>query len=560
MSDKKNSEIINTGNKSFEEIDKEIQSLSLQKNLLLDEHLKSNDPESIIKASTYLKQIEANKDNTGNIKAYLYSPEREFYTGMGYKSSTKSLSFSLLRSMAKTPIVNSIITTRVDQISRFTQFTTDTQKEGWTVRKKQSRFDVDLKEPTDQEKRRIDAISKFIEDGGFNQKWDLNDDFPDYIKKTIRDSLELDQSTFECERNRRGELVAYTATDGATMRYLETIDRLYDDELKFDEINGYQPIYAQVWNNKIAYSPDLKEPIVYYPWELSLGIRNKTSNIRNNGYGTSELEVLVEIVTWMLWGMQYNGNFFKQGSNPKGFFTIEGATNQAMLGEFRSAWRNMMSGVVNAHKVPVFEGGKVSWESMQETNKDMEFSLWNEFLILITCSIYKIDPNELGFRFKSQGTTAFGKDGQKERFEHSKDKGLKPLLVLSQKQINKYIVSELDDAYEFLWTGVDLEDETQVLDNDKKKIDSGFMSLEDGFEKHSGRKFDPKKDTILNAVYQQAQQAKQFGGEESNAAIDQMAAEENTEVVNPFNEFGKGENSNPIAKETMDYLKTIMNT
>ena len=73
-------------------------------------------------------------------------------------------------------------------------------------------------------------------------------------------------------------------------------------------------------------------------------------------------------------------------------------------------------------------------------------------------------------------------------------------MVLSQKNINKYIVSELDPNYEFIWTGVDLEDETQILANDKTKVDSGFMSLEDGFEKHSGRKFNPEKDTILNTV------------------------------------------------------------
>ena len=554
----KKSEILNTGNKSFNEIDKEIQSLQIQKDLLLDKGLRSDDPDSIIKAQTYLKGMESNKDDTGNIKAYLYSPENEFYSGTGYKTSIKSLSFDLMRNMSNTPIINSIITTRVDQISKYASFTTDLQKEGWTIRKKKSRFDTGNAKRSKQEETRIEAIAEFLENGGFNQKWDLNDDFLDFIKKIARDSLSLDQLSFECERNRREELVAYTAVDAATIRFMETIDPLHKDEFKdMPEKYGYKPRYTQVWNNKIVNVPNTEIPVVYYPWEMSLGIRNKSTNIRNNGYGTSELEVLVEIVTWMLWGMQYNGNFFKQGSNPKGFFTIEGASNQAMLGEFRSAWRNMMSGVVNSHKVPVFEGGKVSWESMQESNRDMEFSQWNEFLILIACSIYKIDPSELGFQFQRQGQM-FGQDGQKERIDHSQDKGLKPLLTLIHKQINKYIVSELDKDYEFIWTGVDLENETQVLDNDKKKAEAGFVSQEDMFEKYSDRKFDPKKDTILNPVYQQAQQAKMMGGEESNEAVDQMTGEE--EPMNTFDEFDKGMKDNPIMKSSLNYINKLMET
>lgn len=74
--------------------------------------------------------------------------------------------------------------------------------------------------------------------------------------------------------------------------------------------------------------------------------------------------------------------------------------------------------------------------------------------------------------------------------------------------MNKYIISEIDERLEFVFTGIEIEDEAAQVDLDVKKIQNGFISLEDAFEKYSGRKFNPDKDTILNSVYQQAQNAK----------------------------------------------------
>ena len=41
-----------------------------------------------------------------------------------------------------------------------------------------------------------------------------------------------------------------------------------------------------------------------------------------------------------------------------------------------------------------------------------------------------MDPTELGFQFKDQAQI-FGQDGQKQRLQHSREKGLKPLLIFA---------------------------------------------------------------------------------------------------------------------------------
>ena len=80
---------------------------------------------------------------------------------------------------------------------------------------------------------------------------------------------------------------------------------------------------------------------------------------------------------------------------------------------------------------------------------------------------------------------------------------------------------------------------------DVKKVQNGFMSLEDGFKKYSGREFDPEKDTILNSVYQQAKQSQMMGGDMMNGMVDGMGGEQST--------TGE-EEENPFEKALIDYL------
>ena len=253
-----------------------------------------------------------------------------------------------------------------------------------------------------------------------------------------------------------------------------------------------------VWDEMILHNPITKEPILYYPWELGFGIRNKTSDVRRNGYGVSELETLVNIITWILWGFSYNANFFSQGSQPKGFINIKNPNiSNSTLQEFRQAWTQTMAGVYNSHRTPVINGIDLEWVDLQKlSNRDMEFNEWIKFLIIMTCSVYRIDPSELGFNFK-ESQQIFGQDGQRERLKHSREKGLKPLLIFLQGVITKYIVSELDENYEFAFTGIEVEDEEAQVKLDSEKLSSGMVAMQDIFKKYNGRDFDPEKDTFL---------------------------------------------------------------
>lgn len=544
---------------SFDSIDEEIRYLSLQKEKLLEKSLTGDNIAEILKANNYLE-----KQNNVEIdpKSYFWLPDNWFNTGQGYKETLKTVSFDVLQRMGNTFITKAIVNTRIEQIQTFLKFTTDESREGFTIKRKRGPFakPESVADYSYRDQKQIEYIVNFLEYGGENSKWNATDDFTEFIRKIVRDSLVFDQLSFECVRDRLGNLKQYYANDASLIRILDCQDPRFAEEWRKWELNGYFPQYAQVWNNQILKNPITKEPIIFYPWELGFGVRNKVTNVRMNGYGVSELETLIDIITWILWGMQYNGNFFKQGSQPKGFINIKSpGTNNATLNQFKNNWRTMMTSVENSHRIPVFEGIDLEWVDLQKLNREMEFHGWIEFLIILTCSVYTIDPSELGFNFKNQ-SQLFGQNGQKERLQHSKKKGLTPLLKFIEKTVNKYIVSEIDDRFEFIFTGVDIEDREMQAKVARMELDAGIISFEYAFERRMGRPYDEEKDTILNPQFVAMEQIKQYGGARMNTLVDEENFKDPGEGGdNPFTQYAKGD-ENPIMKSTMDYINKTLYT
>ena len=540
---------------SIEEIDRLQKAAPMAFQSKLQAALNSNDAGEIMKANLYLGEI--NRQPT-RIQSVFFDPNDISGNGRGFKDSKGVLSFSVLRRMGDIHIVKSIVSTRVEQIMNFMDFSEDEQKEGFTIRKKKSLFSTGDEKLTNEDKKKISKIVDFLEKGGWTDKWDNVDSLQEFVSKIMSDSLTLDQLAFEMVRNRMWELQKFRAVDASLIRFLDSVDPRQREGFEQYRFKGHLPRYCMVWDEMILHNPITKEPILYYPWELGFGIRNKTSDVRRNGYGVSELETLVEIITWILWGLTYNGNFFKNGSQPKGFINIKNPNiSNSTLQEFRQAWTQTMVGVNQSHRTPVINGIDLEWIDLQKlSNRDMEFNEWTKFLIIMACSVYRIDPSELGFNFK-ESQQIFGQDGQRERLKHSREKGLKPLLIFLQGVITKYIVSELDENYEFAFTGIEVEDEEAQVKLDSEKLSSGMVAMQDIFKKYNGRDFDPEKDIILNQVYQGMKQAeeqnKMFGASQPGQQPEGVPEDEE----DPFAQY-KSFNENPIMKPAVDYyLKNL---
>lgn len=521
--------------------------LQAEKFRAIEKGLKSTSPEDMVRASELIKKMEQGKGlGRDDAKSFFIDP-LQFASGLGYKDKSFSLSYRTLARMAKTPIINSIIKTRKNQVADFAEPQQDKYSTGFVIRKKS--VDGEEAKMDKQDKKIANAITDFLLRGGMSAGWDT-DDFDTFIRKIVEDSLTYDQMTFECIRNNRGQLDSFIAVDASTFRIAESF---YDKDFAQDyggmlsagaqrvrqmkqtrdwgkPIDGYYPAYVQIYQN--AKVSD------FYPWELCFAVRNPSTSIYSNGYGVSELEDLVNIVTAMLWGDEYNRRFFSQGSAPKGMLRIKGVNSEAALEQFKQQWQSMITGVMQAWKTPVVDAD-VEWIDLQKNNRDMEYNAWMEYLIKLACAVYSIDPTEIGWDISRSSGGGLFEGSQAQRLQHSKDKGLYPLLKFLQRKINKYIVEQIHPDFEFCFMGLNgmtIEDELKMnIDKVNSFVTVNEIRAEYGLKPIEGG------DSPNNSAYLQAKNAEQQAKMQEQAAAQQAnvegAPEEGEEGGNAFDEL-----------------------
>lgn len=530
---------------------------------LLEKAVKSDSPEDMVMASKIISAVQNKVEKP--TKAFFIDP-LQFNANLGYKDKPYALTYETLRRMSKTPVINAIIKTRKNQVADFAEPQEDKYSAGFVIRRK-PKLGVQV-EMSAQDKKIAWAITEFLMRGGNAGQWD-SDDFDTFIRKITEDSLVYDQMTFEIIRNRRGNVESFVATDGSTFRiadsyYAQDYENPYfehngaavwNDRKDFGKkIDGYYPTFVQVYQTQKVSD--------FYPWELCFGVRNPSTNIHSNGYGCSELEEMINIVTSLLYGDEYNRRFFSQGSAPKGLLRIKGTNNEAALQQFKQQWQSMISGVMQSWKTPVVEAD-VDWIDLQKNNRDMEYSAWTEYLIKLACAIYNIDPIEIGWDI-ARGERAGGlnEGNQADRLQHSKDKGLYPLLKFLQRKINKYIVEQINPEFEFVFMGLNGMTISEELDLDIKKIQN-FQTMNEIREKYGLKPLDDG-DVVLNSTYvqsknaaQQQQNMMQGMGQQNpfDAYEGEEGGEDNEEEENPFDAYEEDDNGELAMKG--DYAQQL---
>lgn len=524
---------------------------------LIEEGLSSSDPEEIMKAQTAaLAIIEQRKPSDG--KSYLIDPN-DFNNSFGYKDRRTGMSYGLLRNMAKTPIINAIIKTRINQVASFSEPQEDRYALGYIIEKKPELGQGKSKPPNKQEWKEIEFLRDFLEQGGQTSAFD-RDDFDSFLRKITRDSLVYDQMTFEVVPDSKGYPHEFYATDSSTIRIAESFDDdqyqkmrqegNYSASINGKPVKGYYPSYVQIWQHEIQAE--------FYPWEMCFGVRNPSTDVRLNGYGTAELEDLVTTVTSLLWGEEYNRRFFKQGSMPKGMFRVSGNVSESRLREFRQFWQSTMQGVWNSWRLPMIQSDQIEYIDLQKTNQEMEFSNWIEFLIKISCAIYTIDPAEVNFPLSGGTDQQSLFEGSNEmRLKHSRDKGLAPLLRFQQKRLNKHLINPFfNGKYRFRFVGIDAltpkdeqEMDVKALNNyetlDEIRVRRGLPALG---EERGGN-------LILNPTYMQFINQKQMMENGMQQQLDQQPGDNTGEQDQ--NQPGESDD-NPFTKAFDQYLQKLM--
>lgn len=545
MSKKKNVNIIENPDKFVEEMT----AIDSKRTALIEQGFKSKDPDLVLKANEYLQGRVAVK-GLQNPKSMIVDPI-DFNSYFKYKAKPTQLSYEMLRRMSRTPIVSSIIATRLIQASRFTDVAPSRFDIGFQIVLRDSR-----KQPDKQDLKNMDEITQAILDGGFGGYSFGRDDFTDFIKKLVRDSLQYDQMTFEVLEDKRGIPREWIATDAATYRVVnfDENDKEVENQIEYFNDVPYRPAYAQLNQNG-----DVHE--YFYPWEMCFGVRNPRTDLKVYGYGYSELEDMVDTITSMLWADEYNRRFFSHGSAPKGIIKVNGVVNEDKMREFKRDWMAQMAGVYNSWKTPIMYADKMEWIDLMKSNREMEYKEWLNYNIKLACAKFCISPVEIGFDLKAgDGAKPLFESSNSSEIKYSFDKGLTPMMVYLQSKINRYIVWRIDSRYSFKFYGINTENRNDVLDRAIKEV-ANFKTIDEVRAYFDLKPLGKKRggNLILNSVWYQWLNNKEMkddqerqqmidmltsGGQGGPGYENQMGAGEQPPPNNP----GEGDANNPFQK------------
>ncbi len=490
----------------------------------------------------------------------------------GYREKMGMVGPSVLRNMArKNIIVVAIHQTRMGQIEEFTRLQRDRYSPGWLFEAEEpadiSKEDkIKLADPTleedaynqlkyDMEKKKntlqiqqakdIKKLQDFVKHCGLGP--DERDttykrvDFGKFCKLVLRDRLTYNYGAVELiptkgnlDPKGRKTISHFYPVSAGTIKYISrrsgaamnanqkdtlslapnVINPQNGKPFTYDESLIYR--YAQVVRGvKVAAWPE-----EHFVFEAA----NPTIDPEDNGYAVGELEYLIMTITAHLYAEAHNRNFFTQGIGTKGLLHIKGDNiSRGQLEAFKRQWQQQLTNTKNAFRPPIIGmADEVKWIPLAQTNQEMQFEQWMNYLIRVTSAVYQIDPSEINFDISKINTSTLNESSNETRIKSSRDKGLKPLLNYMENIMNLHILPaydlELASKYKFKFVGLDAESKQQEIDRLQKETQvyktvnevrtyMGMEPIEDG-------------DIILAATYTQYKQMK-LQQQQADAMADQ---------------------------------------
>ena len=258
--------------------------------------------------------------------------------------------------------------------------------------------------------------------------------------------------------------------------------------------------------------------VAYSLEDLSYPIRHPRPQLEACGYGYSEAEMVVRLMTAYLNTMTLNMAGMDRNSLPRGLGVIYGDYDPRQEQTMRNDWKAMMRGASNRFGAPLLfaknKDAGFNWTPLDEF-EEMFFARWITLLFAIACAIYGIDPNEINFdSFAVSRSTLSGKDTE-EKLTSSRDKGLRPLVHFIEQTYNEDFIRRLTPKYRLEFVGLDPEDE------EKKHERIKLSSTVDEMRQQDGK--DPMEDENLgNAPTNPALMQVYMVGLQQQMAQDQM--------------------------------------
>jgi hypothetical protein len=190
-------------------------------------------------------------------------------------------------------------------------------------------------------------------------------------------------------------------------------------------------------------------------------------------YGLAPLESLIVQANSALRSSFYNMSYLNDGNIPEGFiaFPKEMIGSMQQLKELQVYWDTLMANPRNFSRLKVVPEGFAYTPAKK--HEDMSYREFEEWLLMLTCSVFGVQPEQIGFTKQVNKATSETTNASQE------DTGLRPLA--------NFLKEIFDDVLEWLgypnleWSWVDLQekDELEKVQIYEAQLRNGIKSLDE---------------------------------------------------------------------------------
>ncbi len=304
----------------------------------------------------------------------------------------------------------------------------------------------------------------------------------DFVSVATRAELVIDRKVMLRYRRRDGKgYAAFHWLPGDTIKNVDEAVRQWARENEPDKkaqrdtlermsyATGFditKAVYCQVIDGMVvaAFTPD----------EISVHISNPSDELNRYGYGTSRLELSLDVTTTLLYAWNYNKEMFKT-NYPEQILGIGGSFDEEGLLAFKQQVLGEGGGVGNNWRLPVipFEDiDKFDMKSvkLRESPKDMLFDNLLRLMVMFKAAAYGAHPQTLNLSTDSGGggNSLFGANPESE-IEFSQEQGLMPSLTDMCEWLTDAIVKPRYDDLKVIIVGLNPEDEKKVVELRKQR-------------------------------------------------------------------------------------------
>jgi len=327
------------------------------------------------------------------------------------------------------------------------------------------------------------------------------DSFPRFLQKFLLYRLRFDMAAIRIEPGenaRKYPIAFYRAIDGSRLRKAQPKDRGAHNQGSYLPPPYRPELRPQEQIAWVLLGPDYETTpggiVREFRWdEVALEPQNPSEDPWCEWIGTPENEYCLDVMTGILYGIDFNLSYFDSNHIPEGFLVLKGMYGGAAEGgggddpriqAFRRWLMMNVGGMGKMWSIPILSVnpnmGEQSPEFIKFRENPGDAMYWKEWLLFcgsVAAAVYGLQAGELNFASFGQSRNPLSTENLEEKIEYSTNTAFVPLMEYLAEVFSRVLVQRLNPDFEWQWVNLRPRSQEQHRLIQAHRISTGLTTI-----------------------------------------------------------------------------------